>query len=197
VVPVAGQRERQTLLADLRALVAYLEIHPRLPVGKMTRVEITYFPEGCDGHQQDQVVRLAEALGTRPRWEGEHFACGRWFGRAGYRVVSIPERAMKGGLAEVVPLGGSRQGMSWPGFRSALARSGVVRRVWGIIHGMRGTGGGVVRRGGTTVHHQPPADRHPTPSGLRTRGGEADRPVSRGTGHDAFELGGWWFFRSA
>ncbi|WP_150253575.1 hypothetical protein [Nocardiopsis deserti] len=109
VVPVAGQRERQMLLADLRALVAHLEAHPQLPVGEMTRVEITYFPEGCDGHQQDQVVRLAEALGTRPRWEGEHFSCGRWFGQAGYRVVSIPERARKGGLAEVVPLGGSRQ----------------------------------------------------------------------------------------
>jgi hypothetical protein len=50
VVPVAGQRERQMLLTDLRALVACLEAHPQLPVGEMTRVEITYFPEGCDGH---------------------------------------------------------------------------------------------------------------------------------------------------
>ncbi|WP_232532386.1 hypothetical protein [Nocardiopsis dassonvillei] len=197
VVPVAGQRERQMLLTDLRALVAYLEAHPQLPVGEMTRVEITYFPEGCDGHQQDQVVRLAEALGTRSRWEGEHFSCGKWFGQAGYRVVSIPERARKGELAAVVPLGGSGRGVSWLGLRSALARSGAVRRVRGIVHRVRETGDGVVRRGRAPVPHRTPADRHPALSGLRARGGEADRPGSRGTGHHAFDLGGWWFFRSA
>ncbi|MFE1466839.1 hypothetical protein [Nocardiopsis dassonvillei] len=185
------------LLTDLRALVAYLEAHPQLPVGEMTRVEITYFPEGCDGHQRDQVVRLAEALGTRSRWEGEHFSCGKWFGQAGYRVVSIPERARKDELAAVVPLGGSGQGVSWLGLRSALARSGAVRRVRGIVHRMRGTGGGVVRRGRAPVPHRTPADRHPALFVLRTRGDGADRPGSRGTGHHAFDLGGWWFFRSA
>jgi hypothetical protein len=91
VVRVADPDERRGLLADLRALVTYLEMHPYLPVGEMTRVEVTYFPEGCDGHQEDEVVRLAGLLGALPRWEGEHYSCERRFGQAAYRVVSIPE----------------------------------------------------------------------------------------------------------
>jgi hypothetical protein len=91
VVRVAGQEERRVLLADLRTLVTYLERNPHLPVGEMTRVEVTYFPEGCDGHQEDEVVRLAGLLGVLPRREGEHYSCERRFGQAAYRVVSIPE----------------------------------------------------------------------------------------------------------
>ncbi|WP_241480272.1 hypothetical protein [Nocardiopsis halotolerans] len=101
---MADPGERQGLLGDLRTLVMYLETRPELPVGEMARVEITYFPEGCDDRQEREVVRLAEALGTRPRWEGDHFVCDKWFGQAGYRVVSIPERVRRGGLAAVIPL---------------------------------------------------------------------------------------------
>jgi hypothetical protein len=93
VVRVADPDERRDLLADLRALVVYLESNPHLPVGEMTRVEVTYFPEGCDGHQEDEVVRLAGLLGVLPRWEGAHYSCERRFGQSAYRVVSIPESA--------------------------------------------------------------------------------------------------------
>lgn len=91
VLRVAAPEERKGMLADLRTLLLYLESNPHLPLAEMTRTEVTYFTEGCDGHQESEVVRLAGALGARPRWEGRHYMCEKRFGTASYRVVSIPE----------------------------------------------------------------------------------------------------------
>lgn len=92
-VQVAGQLERRELLADLRAMVTYLEANPHLPVGEMASVELTYYPEGCDGHKEGEVLRLADRMGVAPQREGTHFVCEKRSGQARYRVVAIPEAA--------------------------------------------------------------------------------------------------------
>ncbi|MEV2274547.1 hypothetical protein AB0I72_03080 [Nocardiopsis sp. NPDC049922] len=101
---VAGRSKRLALLDDLRRLASYLEANPDLPVGEMTRVEIVYFTEGCDGHQQDEVARLAGVMEVAPRWEGDHYVTEKRIGQAGYRVVSIPENTR----VRERPLRGSR-----------------------------------------------------------------------------------------
>ena len=62
-VQVAGQAERRELLEDLRAMVTYLEANPHLPVGEMATVELTYYPEGCDGNKEAEVLRVADRMG--------------------------------------------------------------------------------------------------------------------------------------
>lgn len=90
-VQVADQVERRGLLEDMRAMVVFMESNPHLPVGEMAKVELTYFPEGCDGHKEGEVERLAALMGVAPRWEGAHFVCEKRIGQAFYRVVAIPE----------------------------------------------------------------------------------------------------------
>lgn len=92
-VQVAGQAERRELLEDLRAMVTYLEANPHLPVGEMATVELTYYPEGCDGNKEAEVLRVADRMGLVPRREGTHFVCEKRIGQALYRVVAIPEAA--------------------------------------------------------------------------------------------------------
>ena len=86
----AGLVERRELVEGLRALARFLEADPRLPVGQAARVELSYFPEGCDGRQEDEVLRLAQRMGTPAGWEGALFVTEKRFGQVAYRVVSIP-----------------------------------------------------------------------------------------------------------
>ncbi|MGW9351870.1 hypothetical protein [Nocardiopsis flavescens] len=82
--------ERRELVEGLRALARFLEADPRLPVGQAARVELSYFPEGCDGRQEDEVLRLARRMGTPAGWEGVLFVTEKRFGQVVYRVVSFP-----------------------------------------------------------------------------------------------------------
>ncbi|MFE6307625.1 hypothetical protein [Nocardiopsis sp. NPDC057823] len=76
----AGMVERRELVEGLRALARFLEADPRLPVGQAARVELSYFPEGCDGRQEDEVLRLARRMGTPADWEGALFVTEKRFG---------------------------------------------------------------------------------------------------------------------
>ncbi|MGW9349129.1 hypothetical protein [Nocardiopsis flavescens] len=92
-MPDAGAVERREPVEGLRALARFLEADPRLPVGRTARVELSYFPEGCDGRQEDEVDRWARRMGTPAGWEGALFVTEKRFGRVAYRVVSIPRAA--------------------------------------------------------------------------------------------------------
>ncbi|WP_017576905.1 hypothetical protein [Nocardiopsis kunsanensis] len=89
----AGRGPRRRIIADLRALAAFLERHPELPVSAHTSVEMTYFPlTDDDATAFDEVAEVGARLGRIPAWEGEHYLVGRAVGAARYRAVAIPER---------------------------------------------------------------------------------------------------------
>lgn len=89
----AGRGSRRRIIADLRALAAFLERYPELPVSAHTSVEMTYFPlTDDDAMAFDEVAEVGARLAKIPAWEGEHYVVGRAVGAARYRAVAVPER---------------------------------------------------------------------------------------------------------
>ena len=89
---IADPRTRADIIASLHQLVAFLHTHPQIPVPTLSRLDLTYFPEGDEEDRAAEVRRVADLLGTEPRLEGEHYVCQHRLGAAAYRVVAIPDR---------------------------------------------------------------------------------------------------------
>lgn len=86
---------REQLIADLRALAAWLEEHPALPVGPYPQVEVTYIARGEDADAQlAEVDRIAEACDVEPAdvygpHARHHGATVRIAPTAAYRAVAL------------------------------------------------------------------------------------------------------------
>lgn len=83
---------RARIIADMRALAAFLEEHPELPISPHTSVEVTYFP--CTSNDEvafEEVAEAASKLRRIPAWEGEHYVVEHRHGAGRYRAVAIPE----------------------------------------------------------------------------------------------------------
>ncbi|WP_017614000.1 hypothetical protein [Nocardiopsis salina] len=89
----AGPALRRYIIADMRALAAFLERHPELPISAYTSVEITYFPlTDDDSVATGEVAEVGARLHRIPTWDGEHYVVEHGVGAARYRAVAIPER---------------------------------------------------------------------------------------------------------
>lgn len=83
---------RARIIADMRALAAFLEEHSDLPISPHTSVEVSYFPRtSMDEAAFEEVAEAASRLGRIPVWEGEHYVVEHQRGAGRYRVVAIPE----------------------------------------------------------------------------------------------------------
>ena len=84
---------RARIIGDIRALAAFLEEYPELPISPHTGVDVCYFPR--TDHDEAAFGEVAEAgarLGRMPAWEGEHYMVEHRQGAGRYRVVAIPAR---------------------------------------------------------------------------------------------------------
>ncbi|GAA4898167.1 hypothetical protein [Streptomonospora salina] len=95
---LADAPTRARILADLRALTAFLTRRPEVPVPAIAGVDVTYFPSGApsgtDEAKTAEIDRVADLLGTRAAWEGEHYVAQHRIGAAAYRAVAIPDHAI-------------------------------------------------------------------------------------------------------
>jgi len=88
----AGPDLRARIIADMRALAAFLEEHSELPISPHTSVEVSYFPRTSrDEAAFEEVAEAGARLGRIPAWEGEHYVVEHHRGAGRYRVVAIPE----------------------------------------------------------------------------------------------------------
>jgi len=88
---------RAELIADLRRLADWLEANPEVPVGPYPYVELAHYPdrEG-DGASFAEVDRIAALIGVEVEVSGRegHRSARKVLGRASYRAVAVPDRAM-------------------------------------------------------------------------------------------------------
>ncbi|GAA4232564.1 hypothetical protein GCM10022254_32760 [Actinomadura meridiana] len=87
----ADMNQRPRLIAGLRALAAYLEVHPEIPAP--TTAELMVFTRGSDHAKRVEIDRIAALIGSKTFGNdssSSHYRAARDFGPVTYSAVAIP-----------------------------------------------------------------------------------------------------------
>ncbi|MEO3798278.1 hypothetical protein ABGB14_49485 [Nonomuraea sp. B10E15] len=96
----AQRPHRSELITGLRALAAFLDSHPKVPVPRYGTVRVavhTNYDTDATTEAQAiaEVARIAALLGTTPTAENGHHVAGKAFGSVRYEAILITRAAME------------------------------------------------------------------------------------------------------
>ncbi|MBB4934380.1 hypothetical protein F4561_005200 [Lipingzhangella halophila] len=86
---IAQAHTRARVISSIRDLADVLDRTQDIPIPEVVSLDLTYFPHGDDEERAAEVDRVADLIGTIPRFEGEHYVAEHRTGHAAYRVVAI------------------------------------------------------------------------------------------------------------
>ena len=86
----ANSDERSRLIAGIRALAAFLQDHPDVPVAPWADVYV-FPPRGTDEQMRAEIDQIAARIGTAVTHDADHghYTASRHFGPVQYRAVAI------------------------------------------------------------------------------------------------------------
>ncbi|WP_214326018.1 hypothetical protein [Nonomuraea sediminis] len=87
------QNRRSDLIAGIRVLADFLELHPTLPVPYSVDVMAFPEPDGSYAAQRAEIDRAAEALQAELRDHDGHYTARVDFGPVSYRLIAISNEA--------------------------------------------------------------------------------------------------------
>ncbi|WP_326640133.1 hypothetical protein OIE67_13675 [Nonomuraea fuscirosea] len=95
----AQHHHRRELIANLRALAAFLDAHPLLPVPRYGPVRVSVHPlydtdASTEAEAIAEVERIATLLGTTPTVQHGHHVASVALGSVHYQAVAITQAAM-------------------------------------------------------------------------------------------------------
>ncbi|GIH78303.1 hypothetical protein [Planobispora longispora] len=95
----AQHHRRRELIAGLRALAAFLDSHPQVPVPRYGAIRVSVHTNyDTDATTEPEAIaeveRIAALLGTTPTVEGGHHVAGMEFGSVRYEAVLVTRAAM-------------------------------------------------------------------------------------------------------
>lgn len=96
----AQRHHRRELISGLRALAAFLDSHPQVPVPRYGSVRVSMHTNydtdaSTEAEAITEVRRIAALLGTTPIAENGHHVAGIAFGSVRYEAVLVTQAAME------------------------------------------------------------------------------------------------------